>query len=496
MGVSGLRFQLIFRTERFLSSSSLRRLSSYGSLLLPAQRSLLSLTQRSFYFSSSSSSSSSSLLREPSAIRRGHLPIIADSAEEAVSSIKSNDVVFVQTAAATPTALLEALVARKDLKGVKLVHLHLEGNAPHMHPETDTLSFKARNLFCGANARRAVAEGRAEFVPINLSEIPSLFSSSSPIDVALVQVSPPDRHLMTSLGPSVDVTRAALASAKKIIAIINPLVPRTFGDACVHYSQLDVSLSLSSPLHTISPKSPSSVEAEIGRIIATELVKDGATLQLGIGSIPNSVLSHLENHRNLSIWSEMISDGVVGLIESGVVTNAFKPIHTGRSTASFALGTQRLYSFLDDNCAIVFKCSSYVNEISRISTMPKMTSINSAIEIDITGQVVAESIGEYVYSGVGGAADFTIGAGRAIDGVSIIAIPSTTSHGESRIVSHLKSGAGVVTPRAFVHNVVTEYGIAQLHGRSLSERAKALIKIAHPTVRELLTEEVKRRRLG
>jgi 4-hydroxybutyrate CoA-transferase len=442
--------------------------------------------------------SSFSTFREPSAIRGGKQPVIATSIEEAVSSIKSYDTVFVQTAAATPSALLKALVDRKDLKGVKLVHLHLEGVAPHMLPTNDKSSFKARNLFCGANARQAVSEGKAEFVPINLSEIPSLFSSSSSlqIDVALIQVSPPDRHLMTSLGPSVDITRAALASAKKIIAIINNHVPRTFGDACVHFSQLDVVVSLPSLLHTISPKPPSLVEADIGRIIATDLIKDKATLQLGIGSIPNAVLSHLKNHRDLSIWSEMISDGVIDLIESGVVTNAFKPIHTGRSTASFALGTQRLYSFLDDNCAVVFKCSSYVNEISRISSMPQMTSINSAIEIDITGQIVAESIGEYVYSGVGGAMDFTMGAGRAKDGVSIIAIPSTTSHGESRIVSHLKSGAGVVTPRAFVHNVVTENGIAQLFGKSLLERANALIKIAHPQYRDLLRSEVKRRRFG
>jgi 4-hydroxybutyrate CoA-transferase len=458
---------------------------------LGLQSSFLSLGVRNLSLSTLSRS-----FREPSAIRRGHLPRIVSTAEEAVSCITSNDVVFVQTAACTPSSLLEALVARKDLKNIKLVHLHLEGNAPHMSTDIDISSFKARNLFCGANARKSVSEGRSEFVPINLSEIPALFASNLQIDVALIQVSPEDKHLMTSLGPSVDVTRAALSSAKKIIAMINPHVPRTFGDACVHYSQLDVVFPFSTPLHVISPKSPSDVEGIIGKIVADQLVKDGATLQLGIGSIPNAVLSHLTNHKDLSIWSEMISDGVVDLIKDGVVNNANKPIHTGRSTASFALGSQRLYSFLDDNCAIVFKCSSYVNEISRIASMPKMTSINSAIEIDIGGQVVAESIGEYVYSGVGGAMDFTIGSGRAKNGVSIIAIPSTTSKGESRIVTHLKSGAGVVTPRAFVHNVVTEYGIAELHGKSLLERALSLVAIAHPSHKQVLIEEVKRRRLG
>ena len=425
-------------------------------------------------------------------------PRVALTADEAVACVRSRDSLFVHSVACAPTPLLEALSRRRDLEGVALAHLHLEGAAPHMAPELAG-RFRSLNLFVGSNARAAVHDGRADYVPIFLSEVPALFrSGAQPVDVALMQLSPPDRHGFCSLGPSVDVSRAAASSAATIVAIVNSHVPRTFGDSLVHESQLDTVLYADAPLHELARKpakgGSGGVEAAIGRLIAHNLVKDGATLQLGIGGVPDAVLAELKGHKGLSIWSEMISDGVIGLVESGVVTN-HKATHPGRCTVGFACGSQKLYSWLDDNVGVVFKSVDFVNDPGRIAMLPGITAINSALEVDLTGQVCADSIGKRIYSGVGGQVDFVSGAGRARGGVPIIALPSTTSSGESRIVCALRPGAGVVTTRAHVRLIVTEHGIAELHGKSLGQRARALIAVAEPGHRDALSAEARRRRL-
>lgn len=415
------------------------------------------------------------------------------SAEEALSYVRSGDRVFVHTAAAAPRLLVEALAARHgELTEVEVVHLHTEGPAPYAAPGMEK-SFRTRCLFIGSNMRQAVEEGRADFVPVFLSEVPALFRQGVlPLDVALVQVSPPDRHGFCSLGVSVDVSRAAVESARRVIGLVNPQMPRTHGDALLHVSRLAATVETDEPLPESHPPKLGDVEREIGRHVAA-LIEDGSTLQMGIGAIPDAVLASLTGHRRLGIHTEMFSEGLIPLIQAGVVTGEEKRIHPRRIVASFTMGTRRLYDFLDDNPLVAMLDVAYVNDTAVIRRNPKVVAINSAIEVDFTGQVCADSIGPRMYSGVGGQMDFIRGASLSPGGKPIIALPSTTSRGDSRIVARLKDGAGVVTTRAHVQYIATEYGVADLKGKSLRERARALIAIAHPDHREPLERAARQR---
>lgn len=378
------------------------------------------------------------------------------------------------------------MVARAgELRGVEIVQLHTEGAAPYAAPEMGE-SFRVNALFISPNIRKAVQEGRADYTPIFLSEVPAVLRSGvMPIDVALIQVSPPDRHGYCSLGVSVEATRAAVHAAKYVIAQVNRHMPRTHGDGLIHVEHIDAMVMYDAPLPEIVIPEPSAIEARIGAYCA-ELIEDGATLQMGIGAIPNAVLASLKHHRNLGVHTEMFSDGLIDLVESGVVDNSLKRVHPDKIVAGFVLGTRRLYDFVDDNPLIAMLDIGYVNDTAVIRRNPKVTAVNSAIEVDLTGQVCADSIGSKLYSGVGGQMDFIRGASLSEGGKPIIALPSATSRGESRIVGMLKPGAGVVTTRAHVQWVVTEYGVANLHGKNLRERAKALIAVAHPDHREAL----------
>jgi len=402
------------------------------------------------------------------------------SAEEAVSYVRSGDRVFVHTAAAAPTLLVEALAARAgELTEVELVHLHTEGPAPYAAPGMEK-SFRVRCLFIGPNLRDAVAEGRADYVPVFLSEVPALFRHGVlPLDVALVQVSPPDRHGYCSLGVSIDGSRAAVECARRVVALVNPRMPRSHGDGLVHVTRFAATVETDTPLPEHPRPRLSETERAIGRQVAA-LVENGATLQMGIGAIPDAVLGALKDHKRLGIHTEMFSDGLVELYELGAVTGEEKRVHPGKVVGTFAMGTRRTYDFIDDNPEVAMLDVAYVNDTAVIRRNPKVTAINSAIEVDLTGQVCADSIGTLMYSGVGGQMDFIRGASLSQGGKPIIALPSTTSHGESRIVPCLKPGAGVVTTRAHVHYVVTEFGVADLRGKSLRERARALVGIAHP----------------
>ncbi|MDX1592077.1 MAG: acetyl-CoA hydrolase/transferase C-terminal domain-containing protein [Balneolaceae bacterium] len=408
------------------------------------------------------------------------------TAEKAVKMIKSGDRVFVHSVAAAPQPLINAKTARaNELSDIEVILLHTEGEAPYADPEySDT--FKTNALFVGANVRKAVNEGSADYLPIFLSEVPGLFRKNIlPIDVALVQVSPPDSHGYCSLGVSVDASRAALQCAKRAVALVNPNMPRTHGDGIFHASRFDALVESDEPLHELVIPDPNEVEQQIGNHVAG-LVENGATLQMGIGAIPNAVLKALDNHKDLGIHTEMFSDGVIDLVERGVVTNKKKTRHPEKIVAGFVMGSRRLYDFMDDNPMIAMLDIAYVNDTAVIRKNPKVTAINSAIEVDITGQVCADSIGTYHYSGVGGQMDFIRGASLSEGGKPIIALPSVTGKGESKIVPHLKLGAGVVTTRAHVHYIVTEFGIANLYGKNLRQRAKEMIKIAHPEHRESL----------
>jgi len=415
------------------------------------------------------------------------------SAEEAVSVVKSGSRVFIHSVAAAPRRLIEAMTARApELRVVEIVSLHTEGSAPYAAPEMEK-SFRVNALFVGANVRRAVEEGRADYLPVFLSEVPSLFRSGIlPLDVAMVHVSPPDRHGFCSLGVSVDVSRAAVQSARTVIAQVNPRMPRTHGDGLIHVDQIDAMVEVDEPIPSIPRPVISEQERAIGRHCA-ELVDDGATLQIGIGAIPQATLAALGDHHRLGIHTEMLSDGIVDLVEKGVVTGEAKRVHPGKIVGGFALGSKRLYDFLDDNPLVAMLDMAYVNDTAVIRRNPKVTAINSAIEVDITGQVCADSIGDKQYSGVGGQMDFIRGAALSEGGKPIIALPSVTGSGESRIVSMLKPAAGVVTTRAHVHFVVTEHGIADLFGKNLRQRAAALIAIAHPGHRDALAAEARRR---
>ncbi len=414
------------------------------------------------------------------------MPRSVDAAE-AVAAIRSGDRVFIHTAAAAPCRLVEAMAARSaELANVETVSLHTEGPAPYVEPGMAG-HFRHNAMFIGANVRRAVQEGRADFMPIFLSEIPALFRSGSlPLDVALVQVSPPDRHGFCSLGTSIDVSLAAVQEARYVIAQVNPQMPRSHGDGLLHVSRLDAMVEADDPLPEARPAELGEVERAIGRHVAG-LIEDGSTLQMGIGAIPDAVLAALTGHRDLGVHTEMFSDGLIDLVERGVVTNERKRVHPGKIVATFVIGSRRLYDFLDDNPMVAMLDVAYVNDTAVIRRNDKVVAINSAIEVDVTGQVSADSIGSLMFSGVGGQMDFVRGAGLSRGGKPVIALPSTTRRGESRIVPVLKEGAGVVTTRAHVQYVVTEFGVANLYGKNLRQRARALVEIAHPDHREALS---------
>ena len=408
------------------------------------------------------------------------------SADEAVSEVRSGQRVFLHSVAAAPQRLIGALVGRAaELRAVELIHLHTEGPAPYADPALRE-SFHANVVFVGANVRAAVETGEADYIPVFLSEVPGLFRNGIlPLDHAFVQLSPPDRHGFCSLGTSVDASRAAVQTAGTVVAELNPRMPRTHGDALVHVDQIRYAVEVDYPLPEHGARQPGPIEAAIGHHVAG-LVEDGATLQMGIGSIPDAVLAGLGGHRDIGIHSEMFSDGVIELVRRGVITGRHKRTHPGKIVATFLLGTQRLYDFVDDNPQVAMVDVAYVNDTAVIRRNPKVTAINSAIEIDLTGQVAADSIGTRQYSGVGGQMDFMRGAALSPGGKPIIALPSATSRGEPRIVPLLRTGAGVVTTRAHVHWVVTEHGAAHLYGRNLRQRARALIGIADPAHRETL----------
>ena len=411
------------------------------------------------------------------------------SVTEAVSIVKSGDRVFFQGAAMTPKILINGLCDRyKELKDVELFQIHTEGDAQYVrHPYRD--SFRVNSCFASGNVRESVNSSYGAYIPIFLSEIHLLFRKNIlPLDVAFIQVSPPDKHGYCSLGVSVDITLPAIQTAKTIIAQVNPRVPRTHGDGIIHVSKIDAAIEVDEPIHIHDMKAPTEIEEKIGKHVAN-LIEDGATLQMGIGGIPNVVLSNLMNHKRLGIHTEMFSDGILPLVEKGVITGEEKEIKTGKIVTCFALGSAKLYDFIDDNPLVHFKEAAYTNDTAIIRQNPKVTAINSAIEIDLTGQVCADTIGKYQYSGVGGQMDFIRGASLSEGGKAIIALPSVTNKGISKIVPYLKEGAGVTTTRAHVHYIATEYGVVNLYGKNLKQRAQALISIAHPDHREQLEKE-------
>ncbi|WP_345241704.1 acetyl-CoA hydrolase/transferase family protein [Nibrella saemangeumensis] len=415
------------------------------------------------------------------------LPLV--SPQQAVSCIQSGNRVFVHSVAQTPHTLINAMVARsEELKDVEIVHIHTEGILPYLDEKYQGV-FRGNAFFIGSNMRKQVNQGLADYVPIFLSEIPLLFSKRIlPIDVALIQVSPPDKHGYCSLGPSVDVSLSAIKSAKYVVAQINPNVPRTHGDGMIPVSAIHAAVEVNDPIYEVKVGTISDVERKIGQHVAS-LVEDGATLQLGIGGIPNAVLAELIHHKALGIHTEMFSDGVIDLVERGVITGENKRVLPYKVVSSFVMGSRRVYDFIHDNPAVTMKEASYTNDTAIIRRNPKVTAVNSAIEIDLTGQVCADTIGTFQYSGVGGQMDFVRGASLSEGGKPIIALPSVTKKGESKIVPFLKEGAGVTTTRAHVHYIVTEYGIANLYGQNLRQRAKSLISIAHPEHRESLERQ-------
>ncbi|MBW2464211.1 MAG: acetyl-CoA hydrolase/transferase family protein [Deltaproteobacteria bacterium] len=406
------------------------------------------------------------------------------SAEKALEVVQSGNRVYVHEASMVPVSLLDALVARSgELTDVEVVHLHTDGPAPHTNPSCSG-SFRHNALFAGRNVRNAIDEGRADFTPVFLSEVPSLFAEGRlPLDVALLQLSPPDEHGYCRLGLSVATARAAASHATFVVAEINPQVPRTMGDSAVHVSDIDFAVEVDRPLPTAQALPFGPLEEAIGKNVAA-LVPNQATLQVGIGNVPNAVMAALKRHQDLGLHTEMMSDGLVDLIECGAITNRIKTRFQRRGVCSFAVGSERLHTFLDNNPFIEMHPSEIVNDPNEVRKQHVMTAINSAIEIDITGQVCADSMGERIWSGIGGQMDFVQGALRSPGGKAIIALASTAKGGQvSRIVPRLQPGAGVVTTRGHVQWVVTEYGAVNLRGRTLRERAAMLTSIAHPDFR-------------
>ena len=415
------------------------------------------------------------------------IPIVYKTAEEAISIIQPGNRVYVHGSAQTPEGLLKELARQaKRLRDIELVFISVYGDIEVTKPEYAEY-FHVNSLFVSASIRTAVNEGHADYVPVFLSEIPELFKRKIlSIDVALVQVSPPDDHGYCSLGVSVDIARSAVNTAKHVIAVVNPNVPRTHGDGLIHSSRFDSVVKCDDPLHEVRyGDNVGKTELKIGANIA-ELIEDRSCLQMGIGSIPDAVLRSLTNHKDLGVHTEMFSDGIIDLFEKDIINNKYKQIHPNKAVTAFAIGTKKLYDYVDDNPAFQFLDIDYVNDPHVIRRNNKMVAINSAIEIDITGQVCADTIGTYQYSGVGGQMDFIRGASLSEGGKPIIALPSRTAKRVPRIVPTLKPGADVTTTRAHVHYVVTEYGVAYLFGKNLRQRAKALIDIAHPDDREYL----------
>jgi acyl-CoA hydrolase len=411
------------------------------------------------------------------------------TAEDAVKVVKSNDRVYVQAAAAAPSVLTNALTERaSELRNVEICHLHTEGPALYSNPELSD-SFHVNSFFIGKNVRHTLAAGNGSYTPVFLSELPRFFRKKVlPLNVVFIHVSPPDIHGYCSLGVSVEATLAAIENAKIVIAQVNPQMPRTFGDGILHVSEINYLVDVNMPIYGHEMEKISLLEDKIGTYIAS-LIDDKSTLQMGIGSIPNAALAKLTNHKDLGLHTEMFSDGVIDLIENGVINCNYKGTTRGRVLATFLIGSKRLYDFVNDNPFIEMKESSAVNDTARIRKNPKMVAINSAIEVDVTGQVCADSIGAKMYSGVGGQMDFIRGASLSEGGKAIIALPSITKSGESRIVPFLKQGAGVVSTRSHVQYIITENGIADLYGKTLKQRATEMVKIAHPSHQEWIEEE-------
>lgn len=411
------------------------------------------------------------------------------TAREAILQVQSGNRIFVHGSACTPTHLLDELAKQKDrLHNVELISITLQGNIEIAKAEYEN-HFHINSFFVSEPIRKAVADGRADFIPAFLSDIPDMMRTVLPLDIALVQVSAPDKHGYCSLGVSVDIARTAVNCAKKVIALVNPQMPRTHGDAMIHTDRFSAMVFNDTPLIEVDYGAKvTETELKIGENVAT-LIEDGSTLQVGIGTIPDAVLKSLTNHKNLGMHTEMFSDGVIPLFEKDIINNSKKKIHPNKMVTAFGLGTKKLYDYVNDNPAVQFLDIDYVNDPHVIRRNPKVVAINSAIEIDITGQVCADSIGTYQYSGIGGQMDFMRGAALSEGGKPIIAITSRTKKGNSRIVPYLNQGAGVVTSRGHIHYVVTEYGIAYLYGKNLRQRAKALIDIAHPEDRALIDEE-------
>jgi len=408
------------------------------------------------------------------------------TAAQAVSIVQSHQRVFIHSVAMAPQFLIDALVEREsELSDIELVHVHTEGSAPYVNANHNETFFH-NAFFVGKNVRQAVQAGRADYIPMFLSEMPGLFRDGSmPIDVALITVSPPDQHGYCSLGSSVDISLGAVESATKIIAEVNTSAPRTHGDGVIHISQIDCWIEVDRPLHEAKWKEIGEKETKIGKLIA-EMIEDGSTLQMGIGNIPNAVLNELGQHRRLGIHTEMFSDGIIPLVEKGIITGEEKKVLPHKITASFAMGTRKLYDFMNDNPMIMMKDASFTNDTAIIRKNPKVIAINSAIEMDLSGQVCADTIGSRQFSGVGGQLDFIRGASLSEGGKPIFAFTSRTAKGVSKIVPMLAEGAGVTTTRAHVHYVVTEYGVVNLRGKNLRQRAAALTSIAHPDDREHL----------
>jgi 4-hydroxybutyrate CoA-transferase len=415
---------------------------------------------------------------------------------QAVEGIRSGHQIYVHCAAAAPSVLLDALVARAaDLDDVGVIHLHIEGPGPHLAPDM-AAHFRHRALFIGPNARAAVNDGRADYVPVFLSDVPLLFESRAlPLDAVFVNATPPDRHGFCSLGTSVEAMHAAIRAAKTVIVQFNRSMPRTLGDSFVHVSDIDLAVEVDVPPYEHAVGEIGAVERKIGEFVA-DLVPDGATLQLGIGAIPAATALALRDKRDLGIHTEMFTDAVVDLVEAGVITGSRKERNRGKIVTAFVMGSQRLYDFVHDNPMVEMRPVDFTNDTHVIRSFSRMVAINSAIEVDLTGQVVADSIGHRLYSGVGGQMDFIRGAALATEGRAIIALPSTAAGGStSRITPALKEGAGIVTTRAHVRTVVTEWGVAELFGKSVRERATALISIAHPDFRDELAAEAGRLQL-
>ena len=412
------------------------------------------------------------------------------TAQEALKIVKSNDFVYIHGGAAAPEILIDALVARApELRNVTIGHIHIEGKATYADPKYKD-SFFVNSFFLSSNVRHINQTNNGSYTPIFLSDMPLLFDRKHiKVDVVLIQVTPPDKFGFCSMGVSVEASKSAIRNAKYVIAQVNNQMPRTYGDAMFHIDEIDFLVEHDAPIFSLQLTTPTAIETQIAQHIVP-LIEDGSTLQLGIGNIPNATLAEMGHLKNLGIHTELLTEGVLNLVKKGVINGYEKKIDKGKIIASFAMGSQKLYDFIDRNPSVEIAEACYTNEVGVIRQNPKVVSINSAIEVDITGQVCADSIGSNIYSGFGGQVDFVRGAMLSEGGKSIIAFPSLTNKGESKIVPFLKQGAGVVTTRAHVQYIVTEYGVAELFGKNLHQRAKALINIAHPNHREALERAV------